>query len=141
VLGSGAGGQKINKTSPRSACVTGRADSRSKSRPAVRARSTAGWRGGTLAERLLARIAGVASARQQESERIRRQKRRRSRRQRARMLADKRHHAATKAGPQPAGLPIRMNGGGPPAVGGTPKKTDTSHLRSAAFGLILPLFF
>ena len=98
VLGSGAGGQKINKTSSAVALrhvpsgeVVKIQSSRSRELNRWLARRT-------LAERLLARIAGAASARQQEAERIRRQKRRRSRRQRACMLADKRHQSGKKAG-------------------------------------------
>ena len=98
VLGSGAGGQKVNKTSsavslrhvPSGLAVKVQAS---------RSREVNRWMARrAIAERLLARIAGVLTARQQEAERIRRQKRRRSRRQRATMLADKRHHAAKKAG-------------------------------------------
>ena len=98
VLGSGAGGQKINKTSSAVSLRHGPSGIAVKIQ-ASRSREVNRWLARrTLAERLLERIAGAASARQQEAERIRRQKRRRSRRQRARMLADKRHHAATKAG-------------------------------------------
>ena len=97
VRGGGPGGQKINKTS---SCVCLRhlpsgtviKCQRSRTREVNR------WLArDELAERLLAAIAGAATARQQEAERVRRQKRRRSRRQRARMLADKRAHSAKKA--------------------------------------------
>jgi len=101
VRGSGSGGQKINKTS---SCVQLRhAPSglvvkcqRTRSREVNRwvARQM-------LAERLLERIAGERSARQQEAERIRRQKRRRSRRQQARVLDDKSRHAAKKSARRP----------------------------------------
>lgn len=97
VLGSGAGGQKINKTSgavrlthlPTGLWVKVR---RSRSREDNR------WLARrALAERLLEIRDGEKSARRQEQEKIRRQKRRRSRRQKARMLDDKSRHAAKKA--------------------------------------------
>jgi protein subunit release factor B len=96
ILGSGHGGQKINKTS---SCVylrhipsglevkCGRTRSRELNRFLARRE---------LCDRLAARIQGVASARAQEIARIRRQKRRRSRRARERMLADKHHHSKIK---------------------------------------------
>lgn len=98
ILGSGHGGQKINKTS---SCVylchppsgievkCGRARSRELNRFLARRE---------LCDRLEARRQGAQSARQQEVSRIRRQKRRRSRRQKARMLADKHHHSEKKQG-------------------------------------------
>ena len=98
VLGSGSGGQKINKTSsavslrhPPSGLVVKVQVSRSREINRWMARRT-------LAERLLAKIAGVLTARQQEAEKVRRQKRRKSRRQRARTLDDKHHHGAKKDG-------------------------------------------
>ena len=98
VLGSGAGGQKINKTSSAvslrhapSGLVVKVQSSRSREVNRWMARRT-------IAERLLARVAGILTARQQEAEKVRRQKRRRSRRQRARMLADKHHQGTKKAG-------------------------------------------
>jgi protein subunit release factor B len=96
VLGSGAGGQKINKTS--SAVWLRHAPSGLAVKvQASRSREVNRWMARrTLAERLLAQVAGVRTAQQQEAERIRRQKRRRSRRQRARMLADKRYQGAKK---------------------------------------------
>ena len=96
ILGSGHGGQKINKTS---SCVylchppsgievkCGQARSRELNRYLARR---------ALCDRLEARRQGVQSARQQEAARIRRQKRRRSRRQKARMLDDKHHHSEKK---------------------------------------------
>lgn len=96
ILGSGSGGQKINKTSScvyllhepsgiEVKCQQGR--SRELNRYLARRE---------LCDRLEERIRGVKSARQQENEKIRRQKRRRSRRQRERMLSDKRMHSAKK---------------------------------------------
>lgn len=96
-LGSGPGGQKINKTS---SCVqlkhlpTGieikcqRGRQRELNRLLARRE---------LCERIEERVLGEASRRQMEIERIRRQKRRRSRRQKARMLEDKRHQAEKKS--------------------------------------------
>jgi protein subunit release factor B len=97
VLGSGAGGQKINKTSSAvSLCHT--PSGLAVKVQSSRSREVNRWLARrTLAERLLAQVAGARTAQQQEAERIRRQKRRRSRRQRARLLADKRHHSAKKA--------------------------------------------
>ncbi len=97
VLGSGSGGQKINKTSgavrlthlPSGLQVkVQRSRSREENRWLARR---------ALAERILEIRDGERSARKQEQEKIRRQKRRRSRRQKARMLDDKAKHAAKKA--------------------------------------------
>jgi peptide chain release factor len=96
VLGTGKGGQKLNKTS---SCVylrhvpTGlevkcqRERSRELNRFLARRE---------LCDRIEARIRGVATARQEAAEKIRRQKRRRSRRQKERMVAEKRRHAEKK---------------------------------------------
>ncbi len=96
ILGSGHGGQKINKTS---SCVylghppsglevkCGRARSRELNRFLARRE---------LCDRLEARRRGAQSARRQEAARIRRQKRRRSRRQRERMLEGKHRHSEKK---------------------------------------------
>lgn len=96
VLGSGSGGQKINKTAsavqlkhlPTGMMVKVQA---------TRSRENNRWLARReLATRLLESIEGERSARQQAQEKIRRQKRRRSRRQRNRMLDDKHHHAEKK---------------------------------------------
>lgn len=89
ILGSGSGGQKINKTS---SCVQlshrlsgievkcQQARSREVNRFLARR---------DLCDRLEERTLGAQSRRRQEQEKIRRQKRRRSRRQKERMLRDK----------------------------------------------------
>ena len=96
ILGSGRGGQKINKTS---SCVylahvpsgleikCGRSRSRELNRFLARRE---------LCDRLESLRAGRRAVRQQEIARIRRQKRRRSRRQKERILADKRHQSEKK---------------------------------------------
>ncbi len=96
ILGSGAGGQKINKTA---SCVQLRhrpssidircQQSRSRELNRFLARRE-------LCDRLEERTRGAASQRQQEAERIRRKKRRRSRRQQARLLADKHFQSEKK---------------------------------------------
>jgi len=98
VKGSGAGGQKINKTS---SCVwllhrpTGIEVKCQKDRSQAMNRYFARRE---LCEKIEEKVRGAASARQQEREKIRRQKRRRSRRQKARMLDEKRKHGEKKAG-------------------------------------------
>jgi protein subunit release factor B len=96
ILGSGSGGQKINKTS---SCVylrhtpTGieikcqRQRSRSLNRYLARRE---------LCDRLEERILGEKSERRRKQEKIRRQKRRRSRRQKEKMLADKHKQSKKK---------------------------------------------
>lgn len=96
ILGSGSGGQKVNKTS---SCVylkhepTGievkcqRSRSREKNRFLARRE---------LCETLKERIRGEKSKRRQAAERIRRQKRRRSRRQKERMLELKHRQSVKK---------------------------------------------
>ncbi len=97
IKGSGAGGQKINKTA---SCVWLRHRPSGIEVKCQRERSQALNR--FFARRLLCdewetRQRGAASARQQAIEKIRRQKRRRSRRQKQNMLADKHHHGEKKA--------------------------------------------
>jgi len=97
VLGSGPGGQKVNKTSstvrlyhvPSGMTVKcGEGRSREQNRWLARRE---------LAEKILEKVNAALSARRQEVERIRRQKRRRSRRQKAKMVDDKRKNGAKKA--------------------------------------------
>ena len=97
IRGSGAGGQKVNKTS---SCVqllhrpSGIEVKCQRERSQVMNRFFARRE---LCDRLEQRIEGAKSARQQEAEKIRRQTRRKSRRQRQRMLDDKRQHGQKKA--------------------------------------------
>jgi len=96
VLGSGKGGQKINKTS---SCVYLRHTPSGLEVKCQRERSRALNRylaRQELCSRLEDRILGARSERRQAVEKIRRQKRRRSRRQKARMLADKRQQGEKK---------------------------------------------
>ena len=96
IRGSGAGGQKINKTS---SCVYLLHKPSGIEIKCQRERSQAMNRflaRRELCDKLEERRKGAASKRQQEAERIRRQKRRRSRRQKARMLDDKRQHGQKK---------------------------------------------
>ena len=97
ILGSGPGGQKVNKTSsvvrlfhePSNLTIKcGKTRSREMNRWLARRE---------LAEKILEREHAVLSKRRQEEERVRRQKRRRSRRQKAKILADKRQHSEKKA--------------------------------------------
>jgi len=96
ILGSGKGGQKVNKTS---SCVylrhsptglevkCGQTRSREQNRFLARRE---------LCDRLETRQHGEQSARRQAIEKIRRQKRRRSRRQKERMLVEKRLQGVKK---------------------------------------------
>ncbi len=96
VLGSGSGGQKLNKTS---SCVYLKdvthnlevkvQQSRSRETNRFLARRA-------LCEKLKEQLAGEKSRRQAEAEKIRRQKRRRSRRAKERMLQDKHHQSEKK---------------------------------------------
>jgi len=97
ILGSGSGGQKINKTAstvrlqhePSQLTVKcGRSRSREENRWLARRE---------LAEKLLEKEESERSRRIQEREKIRRQKKRRTRKQKARMLADKHAHSEKKA--------------------------------------------
>ena len=96
VLGSGKGGQKLNKTS---SCVyikhvpSGIEVKCQKSRSRDSNRFLARRE---LCERIEERVLGEKSRKRQEIERIRRQKRRRSRRQKERMLENKRHQSEKK---------------------------------------------
>jgi protein subunit release factor B len=96
ILGSGSGGQKMNKTSScvylqhvpsgvEVKCQT----TRSRALNRFHARRD-------LCDKLEERILGEKSERRQKEEKIRRQKRRRSRRQKERMLEDKRKQSEKK---------------------------------------------
>lgn len=96
ILGSGHGGQKINKTS---SCVYLKHEGsgievkvqRSRSRELNRYHARV-----ELCERFAERVRGEKTRRQQEREKIRRQKRRRSRRQQERMLEGKHRQSDKK---------------------------------------------
>lgn len=96
ILGSGAGGQKVNKTSSTvrlyhapSGITVKCGESRSREQNRWLARRE-------LAEKILEKANAAESVRRQEAERVRRQKRRRSRRQKAKLLEDKRRHGEKK---------------------------------------------
>ena len=97
ILGGGPGGQKTNKTSSvvRLAHAAGGLQVRCGE---TRSRETNRWLARRmLAEAILAREKGRATAEQQRREKVRRQKRRRSRRQKQRMLDAKHAHSEKKA--------------------------------------------
>lgn len=103
ILGSGPGGQKVNKTA---SCVYLRHTPSGVDIKCQRERSRAMNRflaRRELCERLAEKIAGEKSARQQRIEKIRRQKRRRSRRQKERMLEQKRLQSDKKRRRRPIG--------------------------------------
>jgi protein subunit release factor B len=96
VLGSGKGGQKVNKTS---SCVYLRHVPTGIELKCQRERSRALNRllaRRELCSRIRERVLGEKTRRQQAAEKIRRQKRRRSRRQKERMLQDKRKRGDLK---------------------------------------------
>ena len=97
ILGGGPGGQKTNKTS-NVVRLSHEPSGLSVRCGETRSRETNRWLARRmLAEAILAREKGRASAERQRREKVRRQKRRRSRRQKQKMLADKRAHSEVKA--------------------------------------------
>ena len=96
ILGSGSGGQKVNRTA---SCVQLRHEPSGVELRCQKTRSQAQNRffaRRDLCEKVAEQVEGEKSARQQKNEKIRRQKRRRSRRQRDRMLDDKKKHSVKK---------------------------------------------
>ncbi len=97
ILGSGSGGQKINKTS---SCVylkhipSGEEVKCQKDRSREMNRYYARKE---IYERLRKKIENVLSEKEQAQEKIRRQKRRRSRKSKNKMLEEKKAHSETKA--------------------------------------------
>lgn len=103
VLGSGSGGQKINKTA---SCVQLRHGPTGIEIRCQRDRSQAANRyfaRRELCEQVEEQVRGEKSRRRQAQEKIRRQKRRRSRRAKARMLEEKRKTAEKKDRRRPVG--------------------------------------
>ncbi len=104
VKGSGAGGQKINKTSvavflkhlPTGLMVRCQ-ESRSQAMNRFLARRL-------LLDKLEAKILGKQSEEEQKREKIRRQKRRRSKRAKDKMLENKKHHSEKKQSRQRPGF-------------------------------------
>ena len=97
ILGSGSGGQKVNKTSSAVQLIH-RPTSTIVKTQATRSREINRWLARRkLVETILEKIHGEESKRKQEEAKIRRQKKRRSRKQKAKILADKRHNAGIKA--------------------------------------------
>lgn len=97
ILGSGPGGQKVNKTA--STVRLYHAPSGTMVKCGLnRSREMNRWLARReLAEKILERTNAAVSSRRQEVEKIRRQKRRRSRRQKAKMLDQKHKHGEKKA--------------------------------------------
>ncbi|NLL84705.1 MAG: peptide chain release factor-like protein [Lentisphaerae bacterium] len=105
VLGSGSGGQKVNKTA--SAVMLRHKPSQMVVKcQTTRSRESNRWLARRrLAEKILETVEGEKSARQQAVEKIKRQKRRRSRKQKERMLAEKRERSEKKEGRRPVDMP------------------------------------
>jgi len=96
ILGSGSGGQKVNKTSSAVQLIHRPTNTVVKTQE-TRSREINRWLARRkLVETILEKIHGEESKRRQEEAKIRRQKKRRSRKQKAKVLADKRHNAAIK---------------------------------------------
>ncbi|MFW6152183.1 MAG: peptide chain release factor family protein [Verrucomicrobiota bacterium] len=97
ILGSGKGGQKINKTA---SCVQLRHKGHGIEVRCQKSRSRAMNRyfaRKELCDKIEDKIEGRKSAKRRKEEKIRRQKRRRSRKQKAKMLEEKRKRSGTKA--------------------------------------------
>jgi protein subunit release factor B len=101
ILGSGKGGQKVNKTS---SCVVLKHKPSGISIKCQKERSREINRYAArkeLCERIEEKELGIESARQQAFEKIRRQKRKRSKRAKEKMLANKSHQATKKVNRRP----------------------------------------
>ncbi len=97
ILGSGSGGQKVNKTSSAVQLIHRPTNTVVKTQT-TRSREINRWLARRkLVETILERISDEKTKRQQEEAKVRRQKKRRSRRQKAKMVAEKRHNASVKA--------------------------------------------
>jgi len=96
ILGSGSGGQKVNKTSSAVQLIHRPTNTVVKTQE-TRSREINRWLARRkLVETILEKVHGEESKRRKEEAKIRRQKKRRSRKQKAKVLADKRHNAAIK---------------------------------------------
>ncbi len=105
ILGSGSGGQKVNKTASTvrlhhapSQIIIKCGQNRSREVNRWLARQE-------LAEKILERAHSEHSKRRQEQEKIRRQKRRRSRKQQARIMDEKSQHGEKKAARMKVDIP------------------------------------
>jgi len=105
ILGSGSGGQKVNKTASTvrlhhapSQIIIKCGQNRSREVNRWLARQE-------LAEKILERAHSEHSQRRQEREKIRRQKRRRSRKQQARIMDEKSQHGEKKAARMKVDIP------------------------------------
>lgn len=101
VLGSGKGGQKVNKTN---SCVVLKHKPSGKIIKCQKTRlreSNRFFARRELCERIEEEKLGILSARQQKIEKIRRQKRKRSKRAKEKMLANKAHQSQKKENRRP----------------------------------------
>ena len=96
ILGSGSGGQKVNKTSSAVQLIHRPTNTVVKTQ-ATRSREVNRWIARRkLVEMFRAKVLGEETKRQREEAKVRRQKQRRSRRQKAKILDGKRRHGDIK---------------------------------------------